>query len=228
MEGKNRGWEIGLYDQTSPRYFCVTGQIVDGRSSIRRWDPTRFFFQSSQSAMGSRLGEGQDLRNRIPRPKLGKAMTKKEARLKRGEWQVSTRRRAKRMLRWCGIWQRSSGTDAVAIDREFRKSGLMRPKWDKRNGNGTYGARTIANCLKKKSEPTGRVSPRFSEDALVCASPDATQQTSGTSQHGADGCTTSPALDRRFYFERVRQMPCICREASEECLAEKKDVWPSS
>jgi len=36
-----------------------------------------------------------------------------------------------------------TGKDPQAIDRIFRKSGLMRPKWDEKRGAQTYGERTI-------------------------------------------------------------------------------------
>jgi hypothetical protein len=39
--------------------------------------------------------------------------------------------------------------DAAQLDRLFRRSGLMRDKWDARHGTQTYGARTIAAVLEK-------------------------------------------------------------------------------
>ena len=39
--------------------------------------------------------------------------------------------------------------DAAQIDRLFRRSGLMRPKWDEQHGEQTYGATTIAKALAK-------------------------------------------------------------------------------
>jgi primase-polymerase (primpol)-like protein len=42
------------------------------------------------------------------------------------------------------FWTRG---DAGRIDRLFRLSGLMRPKWDARRGGQTYGAETIASAL---------------------------------------------------------------------------------
>jgi hypothetical protein len=41
------------------------------------------------------------------------------------------------------------GPDAAVIDRQFRRSGLMRPKWDERHGDRTYGERTIARALER-------------------------------------------------------------------------------
>lgn len=37
--------------------------------------------------------------------------------------------------------------DAGQLDRLFRQSGLMRPKWDERRGDQTYGEQTIAEAL---------------------------------------------------------------------------------
>ena len=39
--------------------------------------------------------------------------------------------------------------DAAQIDRLFRRSGLMRAKWDEQHGEQTYGATTIAKALAK-------------------------------------------------------------------------------
>jgi putative DNA primase/helicase len=39
--------------------------------------------------------------------------------------------------------------DAAQIDRLFRRSQLMREKWDQKHGNESYGQRTIAKALSK-------------------------------------------------------------------------------
>ncbi len=40
-----------------------------------------------------------------------------------------------------------AGGDGDRIDRLFRSSGLMRPKWDVKKGDSTYGERTIAKAI---------------------------------------------------------------------------------
>jgi hypothetical protein len=40
--------------------------------------------------------------------------------------------------------------DADRIDRLFRSSKLFRPKWDKKDGDGTYGSRTITKVLESE------------------------------------------------------------------------------
>lgn len=42
--------------------------------------------------------------------------------------------------------------DPEQIDRLFRRSALMRPKWDEMHGNETYGQRTIAKALSKVTD----------------------------------------------------------------------------
>ena len=37
--------------------------------------------------------------------------------------------------------------DGFRVDRLFRRSGLMRPKWDSRRRDSTYGADTIAKAI---------------------------------------------------------------------------------
>ena len=55
--------------------------------------------------------------------------------------------------------------DAQQLDRIFRRSVLLRPKWDQQHGSETYGATTIAKALSKvtkqyKPKPTGNTSRR--------------------------------------------------------------------
>jgi len=45
-----------------------------------------------------------------------------------------------------------SGGDRERMDRLFRKSGLMRPKWDEPRSEGTYGELTIGKALEGKTD----------------------------------------------------------------------------
>ena len=45
-----------------------------------------------------------------------------------------------------------TGHDANRIDSLFRRSGLMRPKWDEKHGNQTYGQITIVKAINSASE----------------------------------------------------------------------------
>lgn len=52
-----------------------------------------------------------------------------------------------------------TGKNAVAMDRLFRQSALMRPKWDERRGADTYGNMTLGKAIESTQNIyTGRVS----------------------------------------------------------------------
>ncbi len=55
-------------------------------------------------------------------------------------------------LALCSIIAFWMGPDTVRIDGLFRQSGLMRPKWDEARGEQTYGQRTIAEALTKRTD----------------------------------------------------------------------------
>lgn len=51
-------------------------------------------------------------------------------------------------LALCSRIARMVGGDASRVDRIFRRSGLMRDKWDAPRSGGTYGARTVARACR--------------------------------------------------------------------------------
>lgn len=52
-------------------------------------------------------------------------------------------------LALCNILAFWTSKDAYQMDRIFRTSGLMRPKWDEKRGITTYGAMTIQNAIDR-------------------------------------------------------------------------------
>jgi putative DNA primase/helicase len=55
-------------------------------------------------------------------------------------------------LALCNMLAYYAGRDPDRIDELFRSSGLMRPKWDERRGDSTYGRRTIDTALEGRTE----------------------------------------------------------------------------
>jgi len=51
----------------------------------------------------------------------------------------------------CSLLAFYTGPDAARIDRLFRESRLMRPKWDERRGAETYGEMTVAKALNGRT-----------------------------------------------------------------------------
>jgi hypothetical protein len=60
-----------------------------------------------------------------------------------------------------------SGGDPVRIDRLFRQSGLMRPKWDERRGELTYGQRTITRAINDRPDVYTPPGPNHQDACLV-------------------------------------------------------------
>jgi len=55
-------------------------------------------------------------------------------------------------LALCNLLAFWTGGDPARVDHLFRRSGLMRDKWDGRRGESTYGAQTIARALEGRTE----------------------------------------------------------------------------
>jgi putative DNA primase/helicase len=62
----------------------------------------------------------------------------------------------------CGLLAFWFGRDPVAVDRVFRRSALMRDKWDERHGAMTYGEMTVANAIEAQ-ETVWEPRPQFSD-----------------------------------------------------------------
>jgi putative DNA primase/helicase len=62
-------------------------------------------------------------------------------------------------LALCGMLAFWSGSDPVRMDGLFRRSALMRPKWDEKRGDSTYGGITLAKALATTTEFFGSRQP---------------------------------------------------------------------
>jgi len=78
-------------------------------------------------------------------------------------------------LALCSLLAFWTGNDADRIDRLFRQSGLMRPKWDSKRGEaGTYGQMTIEKAIAGcRDTYSGRTGVR-AEQPTECVLPDDT------------------------------------------------------
>jgi putative DNA primase/helicase len=86
-----------------------------------------------------------------------------------------------------GFW---TGRNAAQVDRVFRRSGLMRPKWDEAHhaGGGTYGAVTVARAMERVTDTYQPRRPRT----------DVGNAERFHDQHGADVRYT---VDTKTWFE---------------------------
>lgn len=69
-----------------------------------------------------------------------------------GNWESIYPSQSEADLALCGMLAFWTGRNAVQMDRIFRTSGLMRPKWDKKRGNTTYGALAIGKAIATCTE----------------------------------------------------------------------------
>jgi len=69
-----------------------------------------------------------------------------------GAWQGLFNSQSEADLALCGQLAFWCQKDETQIDRIFRSSGLMRPKWDEKRGENTYGQMTMAKAITTCSE----------------------------------------------------------------------------
>lgn len=145
-----RSGNIEMYD--SERFFCVTGDRLDG-SPLTIEDrqpqvdalyaasfgqrPERVTTAPPQSALSDAD---------IPRRMLASSSAARIQRLWRGDitGYASQSEADAALCAHLAFW---TNRDAAQMDALFRKSGLMRKKWDERRGGATYGGRTVATAI---------------------------------------------------------------------------------
>ena len=96
----------------------------------------------------------------------------------------------------CSLLAFWSGRDAVRMDRLFRQSALLRPKWDERRGEETYGIRTIHQAIAQCHETYGGGAQRLHARAAASSgtgSPAAIEQVANRNGHGTDGSSVPQA-----------------------------------
>lgn len=163
---------IELYDHR--RSLTITGWHLDGMPlTIEERQPELDSFYahlfkeeqrqvvSSQPQVPTNLSDA-DLIARATQARNGARF----ARLWSGDTRDYDEDRSRADLALCGMLAFWCGGDAAQIDRLFRRSGLMRAKWDQRhNGSGkTYGQMTIEKAIGGQS--TVLVAPRLRRSSL--------------------------------------------------------------
>jgi hypothetical protein len=117
-EGRRKG-RVEMYD--GGRYFTVTGKRIEGSAAnVERRDLT---------SLHSRMVAG------LLEPKQDEIVARDKS-------------HSEQDYALCRKLAVQFGSDPKSIDEAFRKSELMRPKWDEKRGPKTYGERTIAVAIK--------------------------------------------------------------------------------
>lgn len=150
--GGRRTGKVEMYD--AARFFTMTGERVpetpaDVRECTKELGVLHaefFGFPEAEDAANLDVSD-EDLIERAMRAGNGD----KFCRLWRGD-HSTYESQSEADLALCGIFAFWTGGDAHRIDRLFRRSKLMREKWDQKRGRHTYGQRTVKKALAGKSE----------------------------------------------------------------------------
>jgi Protein of unknown function (DUF3987) len=148
------GGEIEAY--SSGRYFTVTGRAVGthpvtGIQAALDELAARFSDSGRDTGAGTtRPAAGDD--DELIRRATEAANGAKFRRLWDGDTSEYGGDESRADLALCGMLAFWTGGDAARVDALFRRSGLMRAKWDERRGETTYGRRTVAAALDGKTE----------------------------------------------------------------------------
>ena len=163
-EGRRRKGKVEMYD--GGRYFTVTGkrygewaEVVDCTQRIKPIHQRVFgevkveAVKSVSGGVGRTPMEDDKLLNRIRRSESGARFDQ----LYGGSWEGRYDSQSEADLALCNILAFWTRKDAVAMDRIFRTSGLMRKKWDRSVGGGRkYGQATIQLAINSTRQTYGQ------------------------------------------------------------------------
>jgi len=134
--------DVEMYSKT--RFLTITGDLVDGeRSIICDVDVTDLY--NELTALNDANKEVDALLKKVAKSKDKESFFK----LHEGKWEGEYPSQSEADLGFCNKLAFWTGKNAGLMDRLFRKSGLMRPKWDEKHFSDgrTYGADVIAKAI---------------------------------------------------------------------------------
>lgn len=154
--GGNRKDRVEMYD--AGRYFACTGNCINGSKGVQErqeeLSKLHAFLFPPKAPAPSRVSPQVNM-SLTDADIVEKAMSAKNGdnftRLWKGDTggyrsqSEADMSMANKLAFWCGC-------DHTQMDSLFRSSGLMRPKWDKKHGDKTYGEKTIAKAIESCRE----------------------------------------------------------------------------
>ena len=160
------GCRIEMYDARSPHYFTVTGAAIGEPRTIEpaqaALDELYAQYMRPQTPKAAAAPPQSTLSDEVILAKAQQAANaSKFARLFRGDLTEYDGDHSKADLALCGILAFYTD-DPAQIDRLFRRSALLRPKWDERHSrdNQTYGDLTIQKVLDPNRPRYGQTAGR--------------------------------------------------------------------
>ena len=152
--GGRKAGDIEMYD--SGRYFTITGNpaadyaLRNGTDAVKPLH-AKYFGKRREVVHSVQAPEKRteiDVLEAVKRSKSADAFDQ----LYRGAWEglyPSQSNADQALCNYLAFW---TGKDEAMMDNLFRKSGLMRKKWDEKRGSMTYGERTIQTAISSTTE----------------------------------------------------------------------------
>ena len=155
MEGPNIHPQAAIEIYSEGRFFTVTGNRLEGYSDTpeNRQDELRGMYLALFDDVEDRRGKKADpTLETADKALILKAMCSKNGDLFKALWDGSTlgyghddSAADMALCNYLAFWTRKNSHQ---MDRLFRRSKLMRPKWDEKRGRQTYGEITIAEAIR--------------------------------------------------------------------------------
>lgn len=150
--GRRRG-NVEMYDST--RFFIMTGNIASEYTEIR--DCTAAIKPLHEKYIGGGQAPTTGIKPAMPlhlseseiirlaeKSKQGQTFSDLYA----GHWETYFPSQSEADMALCSILAFWCRRDETLMDKIFRSSGLMRPKWDRKQAGSTYGAITVNKASK--------------------------------------------------------------------------------
>ena len=175
--GPCRKSSIGLEMYDGGRYFTVTGNVLEAKALAERTEAcaavhAQYLAKPEPAGTPAPAVVWQAV-DRSDEEILHTACSAKDgerfAALYAGSWQAYYASHSEADLSFCNLLAFWFAADKARMDRVFRASGLMRPKWDQRRGAKTYGDatldRAVADCQEVYTPPpqTADGGPAFAD-----------------------------------------------------------------
>ena len=168
FDGKNGAKKdsIGLEIYCEGRYLTVTGNVYahERPIALREREPLEiyheYFNETKKQAVNVSEGKnfsrlaGNESDNELWERMFDSQKGASIRALYNGDISGHDNDASRADLALCAYLAYWTGHDTERIDRMFRQSGLMRPKWDERHGAQTYGAMTIDRAIRTTPEYT--------------------------------------------------------------------------
>ena len=153
------------------RFFTVTGNVFNGKDTIYERDAVAELVQSTYMKKAPvKAAEKKPVKNLSLSDKdiIDAARNSRNgmlfSELYAGKWEDKYGSQSEADMAFCSMLAFWFGRDTARMDSVFRRSGLMRDKWDRKQSGSTYGAITLQHAVDSCAEV---YSPKTENDFCI-------------------------------------------------------------